>query len=43
MAQQKLIFAGCIRIWSDNGEFVAEYKKYRVTYFFYTPRNNSDC
>jgi|LFRM01.2.fsa_nt_gb hypothetical protein len=28
MAQQKLIFAGCIRIWSDNGEFVAEYKKY---------------
>ena len=28
MAQQKLVFEECIRIWSDNGEFVAEYKKY---------------
>ena len=32
MAQQKLIFTGCIRIWSDNGEFVAEYKKYNYEY-----------
>ncbi len=28
MAQQKQIFDGRIRIWSDNCEFVAEYKKY---------------
>uniref|UniRef100_UPI00352AA5E5 hypothetical protein n=1 Tax=Aerococcus urinaeequi TaxID=51665 RepID=UPI00352AA5E5 len=28
MAQQKQIFDGRIRIWSDNGEFMAEYKKY---------------